>query len=78
MGKPTEQWKALGEYLIAELWGDDGVPAVMLCHDDDEIAKELLDYVKANPTIDPDAAAEKAIELRKKKFGRDAFPNDIR
>lgn len=68
MGKPTKTWVELGDYLFKTLkWGDNAVPVMLLCHDDDEIAKELFDLAKNNPKITHDELGDKAVELRERK-----------
>ena len=80
MGKPTKKWIELGDYLFYTLkWGDNAVPIMIFCVDNDqsdEIAAEVLEFVKSNPNVTVDEVGDMAQALHEKKYGNPKFVID--
>ncbi|MCH5165638.1 MAG: hypothetical protein J1G01_04485 [Clostridiales bacterium] len=77
MANVTKEFEALVQYMFRIMkWGEDAVPIALLCIEHGEygeMAAEVLDYIKSTPNITPEAAGDKAQELRDKKYGKSKF-----
>lgn len=65
--------KELASYLVHSLkWGEDAI-AIGMCCNDNELAAQMLDFLKNNNDIAFDVALGKAVEFREKKYGKQKF-----